>query len=80
MKAAFALTLNAAGTFSYVQGPLVDSGDPAPAPAIPSTVAPVAVFTVRATTAPFVPGTTALGTGNVVTYYNVATMPASSLL
>lgn len=80
MKAAFALTVNAAGQFAFFQGPLVDSGDLAPMPAIPSDRAPVGVFTVRATTAAFVPGTTALGTGNAVTYYNVATMPASSLL
>lgn len=80
MKALFALCLNAAGTFSFVQSALVDGNDPAPVVAVDSDKVVVGVFTVRATTAQFVPGTTALGTGNTVTYYNTARMPGSSLI
>lgn len=78
-KALFALTLNAAGDFGFVQSALVDGNDPAPVVGLNGDVTVVGVFTVRATTAPFVPGTTLLGTGNTVTYYNTARMPGSSL-
>jgi len=79
MKALFALCLNAAGTFSFEQSALVGGDDPAPVVGLDGDRVVVGVFTVKATTAPFVPGTTALGTGNTVTYYNVSRMPGSSL-
>lgn len=80
MKSMFALFINEAGTFSFGQGALVESGDPAPPPPIDVGVAVVAVFTVRPTSAAFVPGTTVLGTGNTTTFYNTMTMPGSSLI
>lgn len=79
MKALFALFINAAGTFSFGQSALVSGDDPAPVIPQKSDCAVVAVFTVKATSAIFIPGTTALGTGNTATYYNVSVMPATSL-
>lgn len=79
-KALFALFIDAAGTFSFGQSAKVGAGEPAPVIASPSDKATVAVFTVTATSAPFVPGTTALGTGNTVTFFNTTVMPGTSLL
>ena len=79
MKALFALFIDAAGNFSFGQSALVSSNEPAPVIPQKTGCAVVAVFTVRATSAIFTPGTTALGTGNVATFYNTAVMPATSL-
>ena len=79
-KASFAVMLNAAGTFSFAQGPIVSNDQKAPLPALNEDVAVVGIFVVNATTATYTPGTTALGTGNTVTYFNVANMPAVPLI
>lgn len=79
MKSLFALFIDTAGTFSFGQSALVSGDDPAPVIPQSSDCAVVAVFTVKATSAIFTPGTTVLGTGNTTTYYNTSVMPAKSL-
>lgn len=78
-KSLFALFIDAAGNFSFGQSAKCAAGEKAPVIAVPGDKAVVAVFTVTATSAAFVPGTTALGTGNTVTYYNTRVMPGQSL-
>lgn len=79
-KALFALYLDAAGNFSFAQSAKVAAGEPAPAIAQPSDKATVAVFTVTATSNPFVPGTTGLGAAGINTvFYNTSVMPGTSL-
>lgn len=78
-KALFALFIDASGNFTFGQSAKVQAGEPAPVIAVPGDKAVLAVFTVTATTAVFTPGTTALGTGNTVTYYNTSVMPGTSL-
>lgn len=79
-KALFALFIDAAGNFSFGQSAKVGAGEPAPVIGSPADKAVVAVFTVTAATAPFVPGTTALGAAGISTvFYNTSVMPATSL-
>lgn len=77
-KALFAGFLDAAGNVTFAQSALVDGDEEAPVIATPEDKACFVVFTVKATSAVFVPGTTALGTGNTATFYNVAAMPGSN--
>lgn len=78
-KCLFALFLDGDGNFSFGQSAIVGSDEPAPVIAQKNGCAVVAVFTVKTTSAIFVPGTTVLGTGNTTTYYNTMVMPGSSL-
>ena len=74
----FAVWLNASGTASTTQGPIVASGDPCPVPGqVTAGTTLIGLIKVVAT-ATFTPGTTALGTGNTATYFDCMTMPGSA--
>ena len=74
----FAVWINAAGTVTTTQGPIVASGDPCPVPS-QSTAGTSLVGLIKVvTTAVFTPGTTALGTGNTATYLDCMDMPGSA--
>ncbi len=76
----FGVWINAAGTFSTTQGPIVAAGDPCPVPTANTTgltlVGLVKVSTGAAET--FTPGTSTLGTGNTVAYSDCMVMPGSA--
>ena len=81
-KQAYGVWLDAAGVVTItagVQSPYTAVTDPVGAPANPGSRCCVAVFTVAATTAAFVPGTTLFGTGNVVAYKDVFNLPGSAI-
>lgn len=77
-RCAFLVGINAAGNYTFLQGATVPSDQTAPIPAAPESVAVIGGFVVTATTAAYVPGTTALGTGNTVAYYQLASAPGLS--
>jgi hypothetical protein len=82
LPAPSAVAAYTAGAFQVIpigKKALVTSDDPAPVVPQKSDCAVVAVFTVKPTSAAFTSGTTVLGTGNTVTYYNTMIMPAASL-
>ena len=77
----FGVFINAAGTFSTTQGPIVDAGDPCPVPPFPAgsvtLVGLIKVATNSSTT--FTPGTTAFGAAGVTsTYLNCMRMPGTA--
>lgn len=81
-KQAYGVWLDAAGVVTVTAGfqsPYTAVTDPVGAPANPGSRCCVGIFTVAATTAVYVPGTTALGTGNVVAYKDVFNLPGSSI-
>lgn len=74
----FAVWLNASGTVSTTQGPIVASGDPCPVPT-QTTANTTLIGLIKVTaTATFTPGTTALGTGNTAAYSDCMVMPGSA--
>lgn len=74
----FAIWINATGTVSTTQGPIVTSTDPCPTPTQTSNNVTLVGLIKVVATAVFTPGTTALGTGNTVTYLDCARMPGSA--
>ena len=77
----FGVWVNASGTVSTSQGPIVASGDPCPVPGAPAAsltlVGLIKVATDASTT--FTPGTTDLGASGVTdTYYDCMDMPGSA--
>ena len=60
------------------QGPIVTSTDPCPTPTQTSNNVTLVGLIKVVATAVFTPGTTALGTGNTVTYLDCARMPGSA--
>lgn len=77
----FGVWINASGTVSTSQGPIVANGDPCPVPGAPATnltlVGLIKVATDASTT--FTPGTTDLGASGVTdTYYDCMDMPGSA--
>ena len=76
----FGVWINAAGTFSTTQGPIVAAGDPCPVPTANVTgltlVGLIKVSTGAAET--FTPGTSTLGTGNTAAYSDCMVMPGSA--
>lgn len=77
----FGVWINASGTVSTSQGPIVAAGDPCPVPGAPAanlTLVGLIKVTTGATT--FTAGTTDLGAANVTdAYYDCARMPGSAL-
>lgn len=74
----FAVWINASGTVTTTQGPIQASGDPCPVPAQATANTTLVGLLKVVTTAAFTPGTTALGTGNTVTYFDCMDMPGSA--
>jgi hypothetical protein len=78
----FAIWVNATGTVTTTQGPIVASGDPCPVPS-QTTASVTLVGLVKVTTssaATFTPGTTDLGaTGITDVFYDCMDMPGSAL-
>ena len=76
----FGVWIDAGGTFSTTQGPIVAAGDPCPVPtaraANVTLVGLIKVSTGAAET--FTPGTSTLGTGNTATYMDCMVMPGSA--
>lgn len=77
----FAVLLDSAGSFTVVQGDLVDQGQLAPVAQVPGRKNIVgAIKVVNAAATAFVPGTTALNAANVTTtYFNLGVHPGRSL-
>jgi hypothetical protein len=78
----FAIWVNATGTVTTTQGPIVAAGDPCPVPS-QTTASVTLVGLVKVTTssaATFTPGTTDLGaTGITDVFYDCMDMPGSAL-
>ena len=74
----FAVWITTGGTVSTTQGPIVASGDPCPVPSQSTANTTLVGLLKVVTTAAFTPGTTALGTGNTVTYFDCMDMPGSA--
>lgn len=76
----FGVWINASGTFSTTQGPIVAAGDPCPVPTASAAnvtlVGLIKVSTGAAET--FTPGTSTLGTGNTAAYSDCMVMPGSA--
>lgn len=77
----FGVWVNASGTVSTSQGPIVAAGDPCPVPGAPAAnltlVGLIKVTTDASTT--FTPGTTDLGASGVTdAYYDCMVMPGSA--
>lgn len=74
----FAVYIDTSGNVTTTQGPIGVNGDPCPVPTqITPNVTLVGLIKVAAT-ATFTPNTTALGTGNTVTYINCMLMPGTA--
>lgn len=78
----FGVWINAAGTVSTSQGPIVAAGDPCPVPG-QATAGTTLVGLIKVTTdssTTFTPGTTDLGASGVTdAYYDCMVMPGSAL-
>jgi hypothetical protein len=74
----FAVWINASGTVTTSQGPIVSSGDTCPVPAQATSGTTLVGLIKVVTTAVFTPNTTALGTGNTATYFDCMDMPGSA--
>ena len=77
----FGIWVDASGNVTTSQGPIVTTGDDCPPPIAPAaSLAAIGMIKVACSSSQtFTTGTTALGTGNTATYYNVAAMPGYSL-
>lgn len=77
---AFAIILDAAGTFTVAQGDIVENGSLCPVPQAPSGKAIVGAIKVVNTTNPFIPGTTLFSAAGVTTTYrNLAQHPGGPI-
>jgi hypothetical protein len=74
----FAVWINASGTVTTTQGPIVASTDTCPVPTQTTANVTLVGLLKVVTTAAFTPGTTALGTGNTVTYLDCMDMPGTA--
>lgn len=74
----FGVWITAAGAVSTTQGPIQASGDPCPVPSQVTANTTLVGLLKVVTTAVFTPGTTALGTGNTVTYFDCMDMPGTA--
>ncbi len=76
----FALWIDASGTVTTTQGPIVPSSDNCPVPTQKTAnVTLIGLIKVKTSSAQtYVPGTDALGTGNTAAYTNCSTMPGTS--
>ena len=76
----FGVWINASGTVSTSQGPIVAAGDPCPVPTAPAGsvtfVGYIKVSTSSSQT--FTPGTSTLGTGNTAAYADCARVPGTA--
>lgn len=76
----FGVWINASGTVSTSQGPIVAAGDPCPVPSAPGAnltfVGYIKVSTSSSQT--FTPGTSTLGTGNTAAYQDCNRVPGSA--
>jgi hypothetical protein len=74
----FAVWINASGTVTTTQGPIVASSDTCPVPTQTTANVTLVGLIKVVTTAAFTPGTTALGTGNTATYLDCMDMPGTA--
>lgn len=76
----FAVWIDAGGTVTTTQGPIVSSADAAfPLPAAASGKTLVGLIKVSCSSSQtFVPGTNSMGTGNTASYINCSVMPGSA--
>lgn len=76
----FGIWINAAGSVSTSQGPIVASGDPTPVPPTPANVTLVGLIKVTTSSSgAFTPGTTGLGASGVTAAYSdCMDMPGSA--
>lgn len=76
----FGVWIDGSGNFSTTQGAVVAAGDPCPVPAQNSGKTLVGLIKVSTSSSQtFTPGTSTLGTGNTVAYYNTLAMPGSAI-
>jgi hypothetical protein len=67
----FGIWVNASGTISTTQGPIVAAGDPTPVPSTPANVTLVGLIKVTTSASgAFTPGTTGLGASGVTAAYS----------
>ena len=77
----FGVWINASGTVSTSQGPIVTAGDPCPVPSAPAAnltlVGLIKVSTSSSQT--FTAGTSTLGSGNTAAFTDCSTMPGAAI-